>query len=395
MLFSLFMQIIVIGGGPAGFFAAIKAAEKGDSVLLLEKSNQLLTKVAISGGGRCNVTHHCFEPSELVHNYPRGSKALKGPFHHFQPKDTIAWFEKRGVKLKVEADGRMFPITDSSATIVNCLLDQAQGVEIRLLSEVVNIRPGFVVTLKNGDELKADKVLISTGSSKKMHALLEELGHTIVPPVPSLFTFNLLTPWSDLAGVSLKAVEARIEGLKSVLTGPCVITHWGFSGPALLKLSALEARALHEREYRGVLRLNWLPGVDVPGVLRAAKKSAKTVQGHCPFDLPKSLWRKLTEGIEGHFAQLKESELLLLAERLAASPFPFEGKSTNKEEFVTAGGVKLDEVNFKTMESKVCPGLYFAGEVLDIDGVTGGFNFQNAWTTGWIAGSAMTSPKSV
>lgn len=378
-------SVLVIGGGAAGFFAAIQAS-KNARVTLLEKSNKLLTKVAISGGGRCNVTHHCFDPAKLIQAYPRGSKALLGPFHRFQPSDTIAWFEERGVKLKVEADGRMFPVTDSSATIINCLLEAAKDVDIRVLSEVVNIEPGFKITLKNGQELLADRVIVATGGAK--YALLERLGHTIVPPAPSLFTLNLLEPWADLAGVSLKRVEARLEGQPQ--EGPCVITHWGFSGPAFLKLSAWDARELFKTCYKGVLRVNWLPGIACEAILKETKQKfgGKKVEAHCPFDLPKALWRKMTEGIDVLWSHLSQKEMQLLVERLTCSKFPFDGKSTNKEEFVTAGGISLDEVNFKTMESKLCPGLYFAGEVLDIDGITGGFNFQSAWTTGWIAGNA-------
>lgn len=390
-------KIIVIGGGAAGFFAAIRAAESGAKVVLLEKSNKLLTKVSISGGGRCNVTHHCFDPAVLVQAYPRGSKALLGPFHRFQPKDTMAWFEERGVKLKVEADGRCFPVTDSSDTIVRCLLKAANEVDIRVLSDVVRIERGFKIVLKTGEELFADKVLVATGGSKNIYNILEALGHTIVPPAPSLFTLNLLEPWSELAGISLKEIESGIEGLERKQRGPAVITHWGFSGPALLKLSAFEARELLRMEYKGVLTLNWVPGVPCESVLRAAKVKAggKKVSAYSPFDLPKALWRKITSGIESLWPQLNQSDFEKLLSRLTASKFSFDGKSTNKEEFVTAGGVALDEVNFKTMESKICPGLYFAGEILDIDGITGGFNFQNAWTTGWIAGTSMSSPSSV
>ncbi len=385
------MKIIVIGGGAAGFFAAIQAAEGGAQVTLLEKSNKVLSKVAISGGGRCNVTHYCFDPARLVQAYPRGNKALLGPFHRFQPKDTIAWFEERGVKLKVEPDGRMFPVTDSSATIVNCLLEAAKEVKIRLLSDVVRIEPGFKVVTKKGEELLADKILVATGGSKNIYSLLEGLGHSIVPPAPSLFTLNLLEPWTELAGVTMKSVEAKVEGLPGRETGPCVITHWGFSGPALLKLSAFEARGLLLKEYKGVLSLNWLPGVPCESVLKEArlKAGAKKVSAYCPFDLPKALWRKVTEGIESLWPQLNSSDFEELLRRLTCSRFAFDGKSTNKDEFVTAGGISLNEVNFKTMESKICKGLYFAGEVLDIDGITGGFNFQNAWTTGWIAGMSM------
>lgn len=389
---NLEKKLIVVGGGAAGIFSAIRAAQLGYKVIVLEKSRKLLTKVAISGGGRCNVTHSCFDPATLVKAYPRGNRALLGPFHRFQPRDTIEWFENRGVLLKVEQDGRMFPITDSSQTIIDCLLGAANeyGVEILLGWDVVSIEPGFVVTSKTGETLHADKVIIASGSSAKMHAIISQLGHTIVSPVPSLFTFNLNQPWHDLAGVSLTRVQTRIEGLSYVQEGPMVVTHWGFSGPAILKLSAWAARELHQQEYVGTLIIDWLPGVDVDDIFAHCRKTqgAKQIQSFCPFELPKALWRKMIFHLEGTlWAQLSKTELAELKAQLKESKFDFNGKSTNKEEFVTAGGVALDEVNFKTMESKICPGLHFAGEALDIDGITGGYNFQNAWTTGWIAGS--------
>lgn len=385
-------KIVVVGGGAAGIFAAIRAAELGHHVVVVEKNRKLLTKVAVSGGGRCNVTHACFEPAQLVKAYPRGNKELLGPFYHFQPKDTVAWFEARGVELKVESDGRMFPTTDNSQTIIDCLMEEAKknGVEILMGWDLVSIEPGFVLTSKTGEFLGAEKVIIASGSSAKIHTIIESLGHKIVPHVPSLFTFNLHKPWHELAGVSLAQVETSIEGLPYKQQGPMVVTHWGFSGPAILKLSAWAARELHEQNYLGTLKIDWLPNVDADKVFDECRKNqgAKQIQSFCPFEMPKSIWKKFIEDIEGSlWAQLSKKQLAELKQKLKESKFTFDGKSTNKEEFVTAGGVCLDEVNFKTMESKICPGLHFAGETLDIDGITGGYNFQSAWTTGWLAAS--------
>lgn len=386
-------KTIIIGGGAAGIFAAVRAAELGDQVIVLEKTRKLLAKVAVSGGGRCNVTHSCFDPAELVKRYPRGSKELLGPFYRFQPRQTIEWFESRGVQLKTEEDGRMFPTTDDSQTIIDCLLDEAKkwNVEIKLGWDVASIEKGFTVTSKTGEVLQADKIIIATGSSNKIHQILETLGHTIVPHVPSLFTFNLNQPWDELAGVSLNDVRTHIEGIDHTQQGPMVITHWGFSGPAILKLSAWAARELNAKEYIGVLNIDWAPGIDAERVFEECrtKQGAKQIQSFCPFDLPKSVWKKLIRDLDGLvWSQLSKKQLQELNQRLKQSKFAFNGKSTNKEEFVTAGGISLDEVNFKNMESKVCPGIHFAGETLNIDGITGGFNFQNAWTTGWIAASS-------
>jgi predicted Rossmann fold flavoprotein len=364
-------DLIVIGGGAAGLFAAIHAAP-GKKVLLLEKTAVLLAKVRVSGGGRCNVTHACFDPKVLVQNYPRGSRELVGPFHRFGPRDTINWFEKRGVKLKTEKDGRMFPVTDNSQTIIDCLLNEAKrvGVEIRTRQRVQSITPGFTLYMQDGNTEICDRLLLATGSSPEGHHFAHELGHTIVPPVPSLFTFNVPgSSLADLSGIAVEDAELRIVGLEQ--RGPLLITHFGFSGPAALKLSAWGARKLHACQYKAELCINWLPSLTEEEIFERLKASKEW------RPLPRNLWKRLTES-----GKPRE-----IARRLHADLYQVDGKTTHKEEFVTCGGVELKEVDFRTMESKKCPGLLFAGEVLDIDGITGGFNFQNAWTTGMIAGT--------
>lgn len=399
--------ILVIGGGAAGFFGAITCAQacSPKKVILLEKNRQLLSKVRISGGGRCNVTHACFDPAVLVQNYPRGHQALRGPFTRFQPRDTIQWFKEHGVELKVEEDGRMFPVTDKSETIINCLLRAAQqnGVDIRVESGIENISKntsGFSVTLSDGSQMECIRLLVATGSSSKIYGCLEALGHHIVPPVPSLFTFNIPdSPLLDLAGISIPKVHLQIAGTSLQQTGPILFTHWGFSGPAVLKLSAWGARILYDMQYSASLIINWLPEMTRENVLAALnqyknKNPTRQISSECPLPLPKNLWKKLVTmaniPTDLCWSYFSKSHLLSLSDILFKGSFNIRGKSTFKEEFVTCGGVHLDEVNFKTMESKKCPGLYFAGEVLDIDGVTGGFNFQNAWTTGWIAGQSLS-----
>lgn len=401
-------RVVIIGGGAAGFFGAIACAEANPalSVMLLEKTRQLLSKVRISGGGRCNVTHSCFQPGLLVQNYPRGEKALRGPFSAFQPKDTIDWFAARGVLLKTESDGRMFPITDSSETIIQCLIEAAKraGVVIETEKEVLSIQKGedgsFRLQLSKG-ELFADALLIATGSNAKAYKWIEQLGHTIAPPVPSLFTFNIVDPrLGGLSGISVPKAEVSIVGTKLKEVGPLLITHWGVSGPAVLKLSAWGARELHARGYVATLLVNWLPDAkrgELQTKLQQMKKSSpkKAVALESCFALPKNLWKRLVlaAGIEESrlFAHLSNKEIEALLDQLCKGSFAIDGKSTYKEEFVTCGGVALDEVNFQTMESRLCRGLYFSGEVLDIDGITGGFNFQNAWTTGWLAGRAIAN----
>ncbi len=397
---------VVVGGGAAGFFGAITCAHfhPHSCIILLEKSRRLLTKVRISGGGRCNVTHACFDPARLIHYYPRGGKELRGPFIRFQPRDTIQWFESRGVQLKTEEDGRMFPMTDDSETIVTCLQREAQqnGIEIRIecgVKEIQRTETQFILQLTTGEMLICDRLLMATGSTSHIYPLLEKLGHTIVPAVPSLFTFNIpQSPLQDLAGISIPSVQVRIDGTALEQTGPLLITHWGFSGPAILKLSAWGARELYVRDYQATLFINWVP-MYTEDVLRQklleakSEYAARQIGSESPIALPKQLWKRLvhlsTINPEQRWSTLSNKQLNILISHLRNGSFEIQGKTTYKQEFVTSGGVSLNEVNFKTMESRVCSGLYFAGEVLDIDGVTGGFNFQNAWTTAWIAGQSM------
>jgi predicted Rossmann fold flavoprotein len=403
------MKVIIVGGGAAGFFAAIACAETHPhtEVTLLEAGREWLAKVRISGGGRCNVTHACFEPSQLVQHYPRGGKALRGAFTRFQPKDTVAWFTRRGVTLKTEADGRMFPITDDSATIVDCLAQAARkaGVTLYTGSPVVSVEAkssGFAVQLKSGQPLRCDRLLLATGSSPQGYQLAKSLGHTVEPPVPSLFTFTVADPaLRELAGVAVEPAIARLavpQGKPLEQTGPVLITHWGLSGPAVLKLSAWGARLLHEQHYRATLHVNWVPGLTVETVKQALME-AKTTQGRkaiatfSPVPVPRRLWLYLVQRAkiadETRWAELSKSAINQLTQDLTQCAFTISGKGVFKDEFVTCGGISLKEVDFKTMESRLSPGLFFAGEILDIDGVTGGFNFQSAWTTGWLAGQAM------
>ncbi|AFZ37793.1 HI0933 family protein [Stanieria cyanosphaera PCC 7437] len=403
------MNVIVIGGGAAGFFGAIACATANPhlKVTLLEAARQPLAKVRISGGGRCNVTHHCFDLAELIQNYPRGGKALRSAFARFQPKDTINWFESRGVKLKTESDGRMFPITDNSETIVNCLIEEAKQVGVILKTGVAvqNIRKDptdnqFQIELKNGEILKCNCVLIATGSNRLGYLWAKNLGHTIESPVPSLFTFNLKdSRLQDLAGVSVDSVRVRLltsEKHKLEQTGALLITHWGVSGPAILKLSAWGARILAAHNYQLPLEINWLPQENLETVkekllITKTTHSRKKILNYCPVGLPKRLWHNLVNYVdinpEKTWTELSKKELHQLTEEIIRGQYQIKGKGVFKEEFVTCGGINLKEINFKTMESKICPGLYFAGEILDIDAVTGGFNFQNAWTTAWIAGN--------
>lgn len=403
-------KVIVIGGGAAGFFGAIACAEAHPStqVTLLEAARQPLSKVLISGGGRCNVTHACFEPATLVQNYPRGSRALRGAFSRFQAKDTVAWFESRGVALKTEADGRIFPTTDQSTTIAQCLISAATNARVRLrlgtaVQSVAATETGLAVTLRGGDVLLADRLLLATGSSPVGYRVAQVLGHTIVPPVPSLFTFNIHDPRLEgLAGISLDQVKLQLQvaNQKFDQTGALLITHWGLSGPAVLKLSAWGARELHDSGYQATLQINWLPKTN-PEKLRQdllAVKSQlprRTISTSCPVLLPRRLWERLLTQVgivpETRWAELSNKALNQLIQELTQGRYAVTGKGVFKEEFVTCGGVKLAEVDFKTMQSKLEPRLYLAGEILDIDGVTGGFNFQSAWTTGWLAGQAIAA----
>lgn len=398
-----------MGGGAAGFFAAIACAEASPEadITVLERSPHFLTKVRISGGGRCNVTHRCFEPRELTKRYPRGERALIAPYQRFQASDTVEWFESRGVTLKTEADGRMFPITDSSETIINCLLGEARRRGVKLIancgveSAAKNVDGTFALTLSNGETMMADRLLLATGGCRTpaLGQLAVSLGHTLEPPVPSLFTFHIETPWlRELAGVSLELAEASVPGTGLRERGALLVTHWGLSGPAILRLSAWGARALHELDYKFPLHVNWLPDRPVEQLARDLQtrrncQAAKLVVNFPIAPLTARLWEKLViaAGIarETRWSALSSAQQHRLIQQLTRSEFQVTGKSLNKDEFVTCGGVRLKEVDFKTMQSRVCPGLFFAGEVLDIDGITGGFNFQAAWTTGWIAGHAM------
>jgi len=404
------LRIIVAGGGAAGFFAAIAAAEVNSEaeVLMYELTANLLAKVRVSGGGRCNVTHSCFEPRELVKRYPRGGRELLGPFSRWQPRDTIAWFEARGVELKTEDDGRMFPVTDDSATIVDCLVRSAEKarVKVRTGCGVTDVQAlpeggGFLLTLTGGETVGCDRLLIATGGGKMAGGLglAQKLGHTIESPVPSLFTFHVDDPrLKELAGLAVENAVVTVSDFKLRESGPLLVTHWGMSGPAILRLSAWGARSLQGVDYRFPLTVNWLGGrtVDQARADLAAARAAnarKQVGTWNPFSLPSRLWDRLLVAASVPattiWSNLSNQAAGAIATQVAAGVFQVNGKSMNKEEFVTCGGVKLGEVDFKTMQSRVRPGLFFAGEVLDIDGVTGGFNFQAAWTTGWLAGQAM------
>ncbi len=398
--------IIIIGGGAAGFFCAVNTARINPKakVILLEKTAKLLAKVRISGGGRCNVTHHCFDNRTLVQHYPRGEKELNSCFNRFSVMDTIQWFEERGVTLKAEEDGRMFPITDSSETIIHCLLQEARkyNVDIRTNCGVHKIIPTtstntFTLILANGEFLHCDKLVIATGGNAKKSSYdwLHELGHTIEEPVPSLFTFNIPnSKLTELMGVSVSQAKVKIVGHKLEYQGPLLITHWGLSGPAILKLSAWGAKLLSALNYNFTIQLNWAPKFNEEKLRMEfdnmrTENSAKLIMNIRPFDLPKRLWEYLLHKIEIkneiRWADLPKKKFNALIDILLNDKYIVVGKTTFKEEFVTCGGVNLKEINLKTMQSKIIPNLYFVGEVLNIDGITGGFNFQNAWTTGWLA----------
>jgi predicted Rossmann fold flavoprotein len=402
-------RIIVVGGGAAGFFAAITCAEAAPDadVTLLEKTTQFLSKVRISGGGRCNVTHACFDARGLTARFPRGEQALIAPFNRFQASDTVAWFEARGVRLKVEEDGRMFPTTDSSETIIGCLLRAATAAGVKRfvnqgVEHIVKCPQGnFELTVSNGETLACNRILLATGGCRApaLGQLAVSLGHTLEPPVPSLFTFHIATPWlRELAGISVENIEVSVPGTRLRQRGALLVTHWGLSGPAILRLSAWGARELHRFNYQFPVHLNWLPHLAserIASEMRARRDvlPARLVVNAPILPLTARLWEQLVLGAgiarETRWAALSRPAQHKLIQQLIRTEFQVTGKTLNKEEFVTCGGVRLREVNFKTMESRVCPGLYFAGELLDFDGITGGFNFQAAWTTGWIAGKAM------
>jgi hypothetical protein len=400
-------RIIVVGGGAAGFFAAITCAESapGADVTVLEKSPRFLAKVLISGGGRCNVAPACFDPRALAARYPRGERSLLAAFHKFQARDTVEWFEARGVKLKTEPDGRMFPVTDSAQTIIDCLLDAARaaGVKLRTHCGVESVKRNgdqFELAL-GGETLVCDRLLLAMGGCRTaaVGQLAAALGHTLVEPVSSLFTFHIKTPWlRALPGVSLESAALSVPGAGLAERGALLVTHWGLSGPVVLRLSAWGARKLHALDYRFPLLVNWLPEfspeqLTAEFLVRRETAGARLVVNVPIAPLSARLWEALVQaagiGRETRWSAFNRAQQHALIQQLTRTEFSVTGKSLNKDEFVTCGGVKLGEVDFKTMESRVCPGLYFAGELLDIDGLTGGFNFQAAWTTGWLAGKAM------
>ena len=397
-------DIIIVGGGAAGFFTAINIVEKNPKlkVAILERGNEVLTKVRVSGGGRCNVTHACFEPNELVKFYPRGEKELRGPFHQFCSGDTVEWFSNHGVELKIEDDGRMFPVSNSSQTIINCFLEATQKLGITVLTgqsvQSIFKKDNFWKIETQNENYIAEKLIFATGSNPKIWEMLQTFGHAIVTPVPSLFTFNIKDARiKELPGVSA-LVSVKVKDTKLTSTGPLLITHWGMSGPAILKLSAWGARILSEKNYQFTIFVNWLNDVDAEDAEKILKNlkqehAKKTVSKKSPFDFPNRLWESLVLASniqeETKWADLSKMQLQNLANQLTNSSFQVNGKSTFKEEFVTAGGIDLKEINFKTMESKLHENLYFAGEILNIDAITGGFNFQNAWTSGFILANSL------
>ena len=397
-------DIIIVGGGAAGFFTAINIVEKNPKlkVAILERGKEVLSKVRVSGGGRCNVTHACFEPNELVKFYPRGEKELRGSFHQFCSGDTIEWFSNHGVALKIEDDGRMFPVSNSSQTIIDCFLQATQKLGITVLTgqsvQSIFKKDNFWKVETQSETYIAEKLILATGSNPKIWEMLQTFGHAIVSPVPSLFTFNIKDARiAELPGVAAN-VMVKVKDSKLTATGPLLITHWGMSGPAILKLSAWGARILHDKNYQFTISVNWLNDVateDVEKNLKELKQehAKKAVSKKSPFVFPNRLWESLVlaSSIESEtkWADISKIQLQNLSRQLTNSSFQVNGKSTFKEEFVTAGGIDLKEINFKTMESKVQENLYFAGEIVNIDAITGGFNFQNAWTSGFIVANAV------
>ena len=398
------MRVAIIGGGAAGFFSALSVKEHhpNSKVTIFEKSNKLLSKVKVSGGGRCNVTNACFSPSQLSKSYPRGGKHLKKAFSVFQTKDTVEWFSRRGVELKAEEDGRMFPTTDNSQTIIDCFLKEASQKNIKILEQspirkIVPEKEGYTLHLEGTSE-HFNKVIIATGGSPKMSGFywLQQLGHSISPPLPSLFTFNIPSDQVKiLMGLVVENATVRIQGTKLSHSGPVLITHWGMSGPAILKLSAWGARELAENNYNFNIQINWLSiksDEDANEIIdyELPHMRKKKIMNACPFKLPNRMWKFLLEKVginpDSVWLELSKKNRNKLLNILLNDIYEVKGKTTFKEEFVTCGGIKLSDISFTSMESRVCKNLYFAGEVLDIDGITGGFNFQGAWTTGYIAG---------
>ncbi len=408
-------EIAVIGGGAAGYFGAIACAEGNRKaiVTIYEATHQPLDKVRISGGGRCNVTHHCFDPAELVNGYPRGHRELRGPFSRFQPRDTVTWFERRGVQLKTEEDGRMFPVTDSSSTIVDCLTRAAAeaGVQLCEGARVVQIvcqnpiegKEEFNLRFHTGETVRADAVLLASGNAAIGHEIAASLGHSIVPCVPSLFTFKVNdSRLRELSGISVPDAHLLLEaaGERFEQQGPVLITHWGLSGPAILKLSAWGARRLSDARYRAKLTVNWITGAKADEareqiVRMKTEFGRRTIRAAGMEPIPRRLWSSLVSfcRIEDDltWANISREQIEAMVHQLTGGVYEVAGKGVFKDEFVTCGGVSLKEIDFRSMQSRVCPGLFFAGEILDIDGITGGFNFQSAWTTGWIAGQSLAA----
>ncbi len=401
-------KLTIIGGGAAGFFCAVNAARMYPhlQVTILEKTGKLLSKVKVSGGGRCNVTHGCYSISEIIKKYPRGSSFLKKAFHHFFTTDTVSWFNERGVELKTEVDGRMFPVSNDSQTIINCLLDDASRykVNVEMSCDVKTIeqnKGGWILTTANGKNIDTNLLCIAAGGGAKSEQFnwLKKLGHTIEEPVPSLFTFNMPgNSITKLMGVAVENASVKIIGEKMQQSGPLLITHWGMSGPAVLKTSAYAARILAERNYSFTALINWLPEHNDITLKERFQQlrfdiASQKIANRNPFALPARLWEYLLEesGVKPdlRWADLPAKEQNKLIKNLCAQEFAVTGKTTFKEEFVTAGGIRTEEIDVNTMQSKLQPGLFFAGEIINVDGVTGGFNFQNAWTTGWIAAKAV------
>ncbi len=399
-------DILIIGGGAAGFFTAINCAENNPKlkIAILERGKSVLEKVRISGGGRCNLTHACFDPNELVQFYPRGKKELRGPFHQFCSGDTIEWFERHGVALKIEADGRLFPVSNSSQTIIDCFVEATKKLGIAVLTgqsvQSIFKRDNVWKIETPNEQYLCEKIILATGSNPKIWDMLQNLGHAIISPVPSLFTFNIKDARiKDLMGVSaLAKVTVKDSALEAI--GPLLLTHWGMSGPAILKLSAWGARILHDKNYQFTICVNWLNDMDAENAQKTLKElkleqAKKAVSKKSPFDFPNRLWENLVlaSGIEAEtkWADLSKNQMQNLVHQLTNSCFQVNGKSTFKEEFVTAGGIDLKEINFKTMESKLHENLYFAGEIVNVDAITGGFNFQNAWTSGFIVAQSIST----
>ncbi|MDR1304666.1 MAG: NAD(P)/FAD-dependent oxidoreductase [Verrucomicrobiales bacterium] len=407
---STIPHLVIAGGGAAGFFAAlaVKAVNRALPVTVLETADRVLRKVTVSGGGRCNVTHACFEPAALARFYPRGHRELRGAFHKFQPRDTVAWFAARGVPLKTEADGRIFPVSDRAQSIVACLTREAArlGVTVRTNTglQAARRQPDgrFALALAGGARLTADRLLLACGGTRAGNGaqLAQTLGHAPIPPVPSLFSFRVRDEhwcehWQPLAGVSKAPVTVSAGDWRQ--TGAVLITHEGLSGPAILQLSAWGARRFAAQNYHFTVSVDWTAGAGARAqFLRCRQHAGQRRLGSDPqFAIPQRLWARLLTSAaipaDRRWRELRKGEAAALTRTLTVSQFQVAGQSLHRGELVTCGGIPTREVDFRTMASKLCAGLYFAGEMLDIDGVTGGFNFQNAWTTGWLAGTDMAA----